>query len=141
MNQTLSGILATLANSGGTIVLGVQIGEEVVPLVKGIIQDVESAIEGRSITYTVALAQADAALDDAATLDQADLASINAELARLGQAAVQIPADQPITPPPAPGTTGSTTGEQGPAPSSNQQQDGNTAPSAAPSPGTATSSS
>ena len=111
MSTSVKNILSGLAGANQIITLGLEIGGVVVPLAKGLIQEIKQIGGGaQSVSYQVLIQTDSAELEAIAQLATDDLAAINAELAKLGKPA--IPALDPTAPgpaaDPAPGTSSST---------------------------------
>ena len=88
-NQSL---LGTLNSIGGYVTLATEVGEVVVPLVKGLITDIKG-LGTTTITFTLDVSQTMNELAAIATVATADEAQINSELIRLGKPTI------PVTPP------------------------------------------
>jgi len=94
-----AGAIAVLSEANGIATLALQIGTLVVPIIKGVVTKIEQVSSGASsVDYQVLITSDGAELDGIAKVALADLAAINAELARLKQ--TQLPSPVP-TPPPA----------------------------------------
>ena len=119
--STAGKILNAIASIGGDISIGVQLGEVVIPLVKGAITAIKTAITGgATISYTVELTAEQTALDEVVTIAENDLALINAELTRMGLPTIAIPAPSATAPGanPAPVPAPGTVAPVGPEPAS-----------------------
>lgn len=90
-------LLQTLASANGYIALGLQVGEMVIPLVKGAIREIRSIATGvETVDYEVLLKVDGAELDAIDKLAWDDLLAINAELAARG--IPEIPVTKPAAP-------------------------------------------
>lgn len=95
-------ILATLAASNQYITLGIELAGEIVPLAKGLVQEIKQIGTGTdTVTYQVLVQTDGAELDAIHQLAEDDLAAINAELAKLGQPPIPDGGTPPITQSPA----------------------------------------
>jgi hypothetical protein len=77
-------LLGTLQSVGGYITLATEIGEVVVPLVKGLITDIKG-LGTKTITFTLDVSQTMDELNAIAAVETSDLAQINSELIRMGK--------------------------------------------------------
>lgn len=94
MSSNPNAILTALQAANGYIALGLQVGNLVVPLVKGLILSIRKVGEGTdTVSYEIVVRTDLAELDDVVKLSTDDLAAINAELARQG--APLIPVREP----------------------------------------------
>ena len=90
--QTAKSILDKLASLNAEVAIGVQVGETLYPIVKGVVQAIKDKVSGTTtVTYTIEVAAVEADLDAVVTVEEADLAEDNAELARLGIATIPDP--------------------------------------------------
>ena len=83
--STLSNVLTILSGAGGYVTLGIQVAGVVIPLVKALISKIEG-IGGPAvvITFSDVLAADEALIQSIIDSSNADLAAVNAELARIG---------------------------------------------------------
>lgn len=88
--------LSILADTNEYITLGLQVGNLVVPLVKGVIRGIRSIGTGQeTVSYEVVVQMDVAELEDVKKLSTDDLAAINEEFTRLGLPTVPVPASPP----------------------------------------------
>lgn len=96
--STVNNVLKVLADSNGEIALGIEAAGVVIPLAKGLVQEIKQIATGsESVTYTVLIQMDGAELDAIDKLAEDDLAAINAELVKLGKP--PVPTGEPPTPP------------------------------------------
>ncbi|MGH8864302.1 MAG: hypothetical protein ACREVZ_06615 [Burkholderiales bacterium] len=92
MSSNPNAILTALQAANGYIALGLQVGNLVVPLVKGLILSIRKVGEGTdTVSYEIVVRTDLAELDDVVKLSTDDLAAINAELARQGAPLIPVP--------------------------------------------------
>lgn len=95
--STANKVLAALAGANEYVALGLQVGEVVVPLVKGAVKEIRTIASGADTVSYEVLLQVDAAeLDAVDKLATDDLEAINLELKVRGVPEVPI---APPTPP------------------------------------------
>jgi hypothetical protein len=86
MSSNPNAVLTALQAANSYILLALQVGDAVVPLVKGLIAGIRKVGEGTdTVSYEIVVRTDQAELDDVVKLSSDDLAAINAELQRLGQ--------------------------------------------------------
>ncbi len=79
--STPNKVLAALASTNEYVAVGIQVGEIVVPLVKGVVKEIRTIATGvETVSYEVLLQVDGAELDAVDKLAQDDLAAINSEL-------------------------------------------------------------
>lgn len=91
-------VLAALSESNAVVTLGLELAGEIIPLGKALVSDIRKiSIGGKTYTYEQLIAADTAELDVVHGLVGDDLATANAELAKMG-----LPALLPEQPAPAP---------------------------------------
>lgn len=106
--SAVSKVLGLLAESNGYVTLGIEAAGVIIPLIKGLVGEIRKIGGGTETeSYQIVITADLAELDDVKKLASDDLAAINAELAKLGQAPVAIPSELQSGPAadPAPGTS------------------------------------
>jgi hypothetical protein len=99
--STAKSILSVLSQAGSIIGIGVPIAGEIIPLATGLVTEIKQIASGtETVTYQVLLQVDGAELDAIHTLAEDDLTAINAELAKLGQPPIAVPAPAPAPPTP-----------------------------------------
>jgi hypothetical protein len=84
--------LSILADANEYVALGLQVGNLVVPLVKGLIKEIRVIGQGtETVSYEIVIQTDQAELEDVKKLSTDDLAAINEELTRLGLPTVVVP--------------------------------------------------
>jgi hypothetical protein len=85
-------LLNSLSQVGGYIGLAVQVGEVLIPLGVAAVKKIKDAATGvETITYQLLVSEDQATLAAIDTESTADLAAINAELARQGATQLPVP--------------------------------------------------
>jgi hypothetical protein len=105
---TASKILTALSGVGGVVSLGVEIAEEVVPLVKGVVTSIKAIDSPQgTVSYQVVISTDATELDGVETMSEADLAAWNQYLVAHGAAPLTVPtiAADPLDAPAASTTT------------------------------------
>jgi len=88
----LSAILAGLGQTNMIVSLGLQVAGIVVPLAKGLVSQIKLISQGQTtVTYQVVVTTDENSLQQIDAISDADLAAINAELARLGKPPLPVP--------------------------------------------------
>lgn len=86
--------LGALALINGDVALGLQIGNVLVPVIKGVVSDIKSIMSPQgTVTYTVVISTDQAELSSIANIAISDLMAINEQLKGQGQATLDVPAD------------------------------------------------
>lgn len=93
-----SSLLSVLTSVNAELSLGMTIGNTVIPIIVGIVKNIKSAASGPTVEYTVVLQSENAILDSIITSGAADIATINAELAKFGFPALAVPGATAPTP-------------------------------------------
>lgn len=89
-------VLNALQSVNGYIALGLQIGNLVVPLAKGLISSIKKIGQGEeNVSYEIVVLTDLAELDDITRLSTDDLSAINQELTRLGAPTLPMPEAPP----------------------------------------------
>lgn len=100
--KSLSSVLSALAETNTYVSLGIEVAGVVIPLVKGLIQQIKQIATGeQTVAYQVLLQTDEGDLQQVITVSDADLTAINAELVRLGKTPLPIPATAAPAPEPA----------------------------------------
>lgn len=97
--STNTNALGLLGNISGTVQLAVMVGEELVPVVEGIVKEVKVLVQGETIEYTVALSTGAADLTGAANNFQKAIDTINAQRQIAGLPLLEPLPTTPVTPP------------------------------------------
>jgi hypothetical protein len=91
-----SSVLQVLADANVYVALGLQLGNLVIPLAKGLIAEIKKiATPTQTETYQVVIQLDAIELADTVQISMSDLVAINAELARMNQAPVPVPPAPP----------------------------------------------
>jgi len=89
--STPNKVLTALVDANEYVALGLQVGEVLVPLVKGAIKEIRTIGEGKeTVSYEVLLQIDGAELDAVDKLSQDDLAAINLELKARGAGPIEL---------------------------------------------------
>ena len=100
--KSLSSVLSALASTNTYVSLGIEVAGVIIPLVKGLIQEIKQIATGeQTVAYQVLLQTDEGDLQQVITVSDADLAAINAELVRLGKSPLPVPAAAAEPAPPA----------------------------------------
>lgn len=107
--KSLSGVLSALASTNTYVSLGIEVAGIVIPLVKGLIQEIKQIATGeQTVAYQVLIQTDEGDLQQVIAVSDDDLTAINAELVRLGKPPLPVPTATAPVPEPAPPTTGFT---------------------------------
>ncbi len=99
--STTKNILGALSDAGTIIGIGIPIAGEIIPLATGLVKEIRSIATGSTpVDYQILIQTDGAELDAIHTLAEDDLTAINAELAKLGQPPIAVPAPAPAPPTP-----------------------------------------
>ncbi len=99
--STTKNILGALSDAGTIIGIGIPIAGQVIPLATGLVKEIRSIATGAvTVDYQILIQTDGAELDAIHTLAEDDLTAINAELAKLGQPPIAVPAPAPAPPTP-----------------------------------------
>ncbi len=91
--------LGALGTANAIATLALEVGGILIPIIKGAVTKIEQIGSGASsVDYQVLITSDGKELDGVATVAISDLQAINAELVRLQQAALPVPAAPPATP-------------------------------------------
>jgi len=83
--STAAGILGAIESANGYVTLALEAAGVLVPIVKGVITEIKKLVDPTgTVTYQLLIQTDQAALTTVLTLSEADLAAINAELAKMG---------------------------------------------------------
>lgn len=82
--STANKILDAIAASGSLISIAVPIAGTLIPIVVSVVKSIEGVGAAQTIEYSLVVQQDQAALDAIIAAGTADLATINAELVRMG---------------------------------------------------------
>lgn len=91
-------VLSALASANGYIAIGLQVGNLVLPLMKGLIKEIRTIGTGtETVSYEIVVAADMAELDAVDKLALDDLIAINAELNAKGLPEIPLPTKPPKT--------------------------------------------
>lgn len=94
--STPNKVLSALASANGYIALGLQVGNLVLPLMKGLIKEIRTIGGGtETVSYEIVVAADMAELDAVDKLALDDLIAINAELHARGLPEIPLPSKPP----------------------------------------------
>lgn len=98
--STPNKVLSTLASANGYIAIGLQVGNLVLPLVKGLIKEIRTIGAGtETVSYEIVVQTDMAELDAVDKLALDDLIAINAELNARGLPEIPLPSKPPRSAP------------------------------------------
>ena len=102
--SSAANILGILQQANGYIALGVQVGNLLIPLGRGLIAEIRKIGAGsESQSYEIVVRMDLAEIEDTKKMSTDDLTAINEEFTRMGLPTVPVPTPEaPPTPPPAP---------------------------------------